>query len=75
MTLYLKRLQNFRPSKLAVKKNSQNPTNYVFHLDLRIEIASLREAWVQFPAGANFEGQQLCSALAYKNVFYLFGYL
>ena len=61
-SLYLKGLQNW-------KNLAENPS----FIELRIEIAGLLEARVRFPAGADFEGQQLCSPLAYKNLLYLFG--
>ena len=37
-----------------------------------IVIAALRASRVRFPDDANFEAQQFCSSLVYKNIQYLF---
>ena len=63
--LYLKGLQNCGPSKLAVKKKADILGSRLLFSRFYVVIAQAR---VRYPAGADFEGLQLCSPLTYGNV-------
>ena len=66
-TLYLKGLQNCGPSKFAGKRKKLTFWVRGYFFTFCIVIAGLREARVGCPAGADFEGHQLCSPLSHKD--------